>query len=1370
MLYQEYQLLVKRDSSLIISRTDEDGTATNTKSAIKKMGIANPGTILYSGEVGSGNVVLGMEGGEKIMKVLGQVTDILGRGDQAYTVGKGLTGKGLQLLGAKLANMSIGEMIAMFDAKNIDPELTLRLTRQLRDLCLALYSDIINVIVNGDGTNTFSSFDLTLQGSFSLPRKNVVFFRYRNYFLIGGIVPMYFEYGAGATFGIKIGVGAKILGMTVFGQVTPFGSALVYGEMGIGAVLYAKLRFDGYLMNLAFPSRAEIGFYKFPLDLRLIMDMDLTPLQLTLRGKVTLEINLGKWIGKIRKTLYSAVIWQYSTSTTRKRLIDTGKKEEDKSPPQFLNYVDNTEGSGRKKRAVSTSRSCLVRQLPDRDHTEPAVEIAIAAEDDRSQVQIFVDAGTKPGLSDVLRSLSLGGPSSIITQRFSKNVHGVPVFFTVYGENSAGARTAVTCSISTYDVTPPGGRLTSDFSSTSNPAELRGNVVVYEDSDLVKSSVGVGLGRGIFGDETIAYNSVNLKDRTNAHYDPSSDNYGHEALKHFTGLKDGRLIGPVFAEFFSMNHAGSCVKECMKFPETKCMSVNYDYGPNGHCELLEGIEGHDHKMFISDQYAHFERLGVGLAHEFIHKDLSLRHGAMYFFNIHLINDLQFESILHSKGVVVDVTPPEPGPLANVSLDVLEVTSCESVVPEDRPDWKVRCRGVNSQINNHRTIHDGHGSKTLFNGGTPLTDLLYTRANRYLTANWDGIMDKETGILGYSWTVGRQICEELIHPHHDPNRHLFDESEWTNTGLISPIPAPHDPLPDGKYFITLRALNKVDYGGPLVTTICHTTPMVVDNSPPLLHEIYNISYDEETFFINAQYNASDPDSDIREVDLCLGQTTRDCHHMDWQRSSHSDGDITRQFQIPGGTPVWIKVRVINNVDLMNVDVSDHPIIVDLSPPEPGIVFDGPVFRFDLNFTKDADKICGNWFGFYDPESGISHYELSVLDATNTTISEPVSLDHKTHETCVQLDQRLEHGKAYSFYITAFNAGHKQLNVSAVSDGVIVDLSPPVPGEVVDGIQDGFDDVEFSTHVATVGTQWRNHSDPESDIREYAVQILRANTGTRSKVSGRESLRNYGEPESDIREYAVQILRAKGLSPDFEVVKDWKTLGKDVSQIEWHNFHLNHQDVVKTKLKTINNALGTVEQTTDGFVVDLTPPRMVFLGDGREQNKDAEFQISGTTVEANFKFKDDESGLDHFKYQVYELFHGAKLQIYPGSEGWEITSDPGSTSVMKSGLSLRPGAQYSVRVGAVNRAGAVAIYDTNGVLVDKTPPKMKWVDVGIFSGNDEELIDGYVTQSDTSGIKATWFAKDSESGIKSYMVAIGTTQGLYSPTMKNTMLSS
>lgn len=54
-------------------------------------------------------------------------------------------------------------------------------------------------------------------------------------------------------------------------------------------------------------------------------------------------------------------------------------------------------------------------------------------------------------------------------------------------------------------------------------------------------------------------------------------------------------------------------------------------------------------------------------------------------------------------------------------------------------------------------------------------------------------------------------------------------------------------------------------------------------------------------------------------------------------------------------------------------------------------------------------------------------------------------------------------------------------------------------------------------------------------------------------------------------------------------------------------------------------------------------------------------------------------------------------------------------------------------------------------------MKWVYVGIFSGSSEELINGYVIQSDNSGIMATWFATDHESGISSYSIAVGTTEG-------------
>ena len=57
-------------------------------------------------------------------------------------------------------------------------------------------------------------------------------------------------------------------------------------------------------------------------------------------------------------------------------------------------------------------------------------------------------------------------------------------------------------------------------------------------------------------------------------------------------------------------------------------------------------------------------------------------------------------------------------------------------------------------------------------------------------------------MGYTITVGKQHCEDLIHPHHDPHKHLFDKSQWTNSAMISPIPAPYTILP-GNY--ALQAL-------------------------------------------------------------------------------------------------------------------------------------------------------------------------------------------------------------------------------------------------------------------------------------------------------------------------------------------------------------------------------------------------------------------------------------------------------------------------------------------------------------------------------------------------------------------------------------
>lgn len=57
-------------------------------------------------------------------------------------------------------------------------------------------------------------------------------------------------------------------------------------------------------------------------------------------------------------------------------------------------------------------------------------------------------------------------------------------------------------------------------------------------------------------------------------------------------------------------------------------------------------------------------------------------------------------------------------------------------------------------------------------------------------------------------------------------------------------------------------------------------------------------------------------------------------------------------------------------------------------------------------------------------------------------------------------------------------------------VTVDLTKPVPGQVVDGNVTGFKDIEFSPSPAKVEVQWRNYYDPESTIKQYEVQVERA----------------------------------------------------------------------------------------------------------------------------------------------------------------------------------------------------------------------------------------------------------------------------------------
>jgi hypothetical protein len=66
----------------------------------------------------------------------------------------------------------------------------------------------------------------------------------------------------------------------------------------------------------------------------------------------------------------------------------------------------------------------------------------------------------------------------------------------------------------TYDVTPPGGRFTAAFTTTSNSNVLRASVVVYEDSIIELARFAIGYGKEIYGSQLIRWTEVNLETQT----------------------------------------------------------------------------------------------------------------------------------------------------------------------------------------------------------------------------------------------------------------------------------------------------------------------------------------------------------------------------------------------------------------------------------------------------------------------------------------------------------------------------------------------------------------------------------------------------------------------------------------------------------------------------------------------------------------------------------------------------------------------------------------------------------------------------------------------------------------------------------------
>ena len=71
---------------------------------------------------------------------------------------------------------------------------------------------------------------------------------------------------------------------------------------------------------------------------------------------------------------------------------------------------------------------------------------------------------------------------------------------------------------------------------------------------------------------------------------------GTDALQHFAGLEEGKLVSPPIKVHRNIYTAKRCAELCLQLDH--CVSFNYDYGPSTECELLRSIRHYDETLYV----------------------------------------------------------------------------------------------------------------------------------------------------------------------------------------------------------------------------------------------------------------------------------------------------------------------------------------------------------------------------------------------------------------------------------------------------------------------------------------------------------------------------------------------------------------------------------------------------------------------------------------------------------------------------------------------------------------------------------------------------------------------------------------------------
>ncbi|XP_076117799.1 uncharacterized protein LOC143085385 [Mytilus galloprovincialis] len=390
--------------------------------------------------------------------------------------------------------------------------------------------------------------------------------------------------------------------------------------------------------------------------------------------------------------------------------------------------------------------------------------------------------------------------------------------------------------------------------------------------------------------------------------------------------------------------------------------------------------------------------------------------------------------------------------------------------------------------------------------------------------------------------------------------------------------------------------------------------------------------------------------------------------------------------------------------------------------------------DMDYTPYKNVISAAW-----PTLRHKDYDYAILDAKTidvTTYYHQISqlsltkpCDHPDSIRCGHTingfmnelfsNNELVHGTRYTVCV---HANPIQITretwieyleeINSCSDGIVVDLTPPVAGRLWIGLNPG---IVYQTSNTDLYINW----DGFHDVEEYDT----------------------GPHATGIKEYILGI----GTTPGGNDVYSFENVGV-VQHKALHGLSLQNGYVYYATLKAVDFAKRETEKISAPITIDVTPP-------DRTDNPITLINrhiTSTTEISPCWKevFMDVQSGLDYYLWSV------GSQPGYTDMMTYIKTTDECGITDKNNPLSLLDGHSYYINVRAFNKAGLSSVATSWAFELDTTPPTP-----GHVYDGDKDQVTGSIKdidyQIETKVLHAHWEGfHESHSTIKDYYVSIGT----------------